>query len=115
MKNRRILICLFGGVIAAAICVIGGVLQGYVTAVTVSYLAASVLNRILIGFVIGISGWRINYLLHGAIIGLLVSLVSSLNLLSVHMTQFIMYTGVGVLYGIGIEILATRIFKAPMV
>ncbi len=114
MNTKRLGIGILGGVIAAVICVAGGMVQGYVTEISVPYLAASVLNRIIIGFVIGISGWRINYLIHGAVIGLLISLISSLKLLSVDMTQFVMYTGAGILYGIGVEILATKVFKSPV-
>jgi hypothetical protein len=37
-----------------------------------------ILGRTLIGFIIGISAWRINYLIQGVLIGLIVSLPMAL-------------------------------------
>ena len=76
--------------------------------------AATVANRLLLGFVIGISCWRINYLLHGAILGLILSLSVSIGFLPGNLLGFFLYTSAGILYGIFIEWLSTDVFKAPM-
>ncbi|OGC76113.1 MAG: hypothetical protein A2145_04340 [candidate division Zixibacteria bacterium RBG_16_40_9] len=44
--------------------------SGFTSAVTL----AVILDRVILGFVLGISGWRVNYLVHGIFLGALVSL-----------------------------------------
>lgn len=77
-------------------------------------LISSIGNRILIGFVIGISAWRIHYLLHGALMGLIVTLSTSLGILVQSISGFLMFTIAGIVYGFLIELFATKIFKAKM-
>jgi hypothetical protein len=114
MYQKRLIICLIGGVTSAIICVSGGFLLGLITNFTLSVLATSIANRILIGFVIGISNWKTNYLFHGAVIGLVVSLSTSIGSIADDMLGFTLYTLAGIVYGMLIEYLATKLFKAPM-
>ncbi len=113
MNIKRVIICVIGGIIAAAIC-IGGMATGGRVELTGVIIATGIGNRVLIGVVIGISGWRINYLLHGALIGFLVTLSSSVGILFNSMQGFAMYTAAGIIYGVLIEFFATKVFKAPM-
>ena len=112
MSYKRLLICILGGVISAIICISGGIIRGAVTGLSF-ILFSSILNRIMIGFIIGISGWKkLNYILHGAVIGLLVSITKSLTFLPADKLSFILFTSAGIIYGIFIEILSTNLFKA---
>ena len=111
MNGKRITICVIGGVIAGIICVLGMKSSGRME-VTTPILLSSIGNRVLIGFVIGISGWRMHYLLHGALIGLLVTLSSSVAI--PNMNGFLLYTIAGMVYGLLIELAATKFFKAGM-
>ena len=77
-------------------------------------LISSIGNRILIGFVIGISAWRIHYLLHGALMGLIVTLSVSIGILLDSVAGFLMFTVAGLIYGFLIELFTTKIFKAKM-
>jgi len=77
-------------------------------------LISSIGNRILIGFVIGISAWRIHYLLHGALMGLIVTLSISIGILLDIFAGFLMFTVAGLIYGFLIEFFATKVFKAKM-
>lgn len=114
MYPKRLSVCLLGGMISAVICFIGGqVIHGW-PAITWHAVAVTLANRLLLGFVIGISSWHINYLLHGAILGLLVSLTVSIGFLPTGFIDLLIYTSAGVLYGIFIEFLSTRVFRAPM-
>jgi hypothetical protein len=114
MTKRRLWVCLLGGVLAALICLLAGqIIRGFPT-LTLERLAASVANRLLLGFAIGISGWRIHHLLHGAVLGLVVSLSVSIGVVSSDLVGFFLYTAAGVGYGLLIEWLATDVFKAPM-
>ena len=113
MNKKRLFICLIGGVICSIICATGMKLTNASATIPI-ILASGIGNRILIGFVIGISGWKINYLLHGAFLGLIVTLSTSIGLLTQDLIAFTIYTCVGIIYGIVIEIFSTKIFKAKM-
>jgi hypothetical protein len=113
MYPERLGICMGGGVISALICIVGSqIIHGF-PPITIDTMAATVANRLLLGFVIGISSWGINYLLHVAILGLILSLTVSIGFLS-NLTDFTLYTSTGVLYGVMIEYLSTVVFKSPM-
>lgn len=113
MYPKRLGICMGGGVISALICIVGSqIIHGFPT-ITIDMIAATVANRLLLGFVIGISSWGINYLLHGAALGLILSLTVSICFLG-NLTDFVLYTSAGVLYGVMIEYLSTVVFKSPM-
>ncbi len=113
MNIKRVIICTIGGMIAAAIC-IGGMANSGRIELTPVIIATGIGNRILIGFVIGISNWRINFLLHGAIIGFLVTFSSSIGIIFNNIQGFAMYTAAGIVYGVLIELFATKVFKAPL-
>jgi hypothetical protein len=115
MYRRRLWICMLGGVISAVLCLIGHEVIYNFPRITWEDLAVTVANRLLLGFVIGISGWRINHLLHGAILGLIVSLSVSIGFFPDGMLGFFAYTPAGILWGILIEWLSTDVFKSPMI
>jgi hypothetical protein len=96
------------------ICLVGRQIIFGFPEILLENIAATVANRILLGFVIGISAWRINYLIHGALLGLILSLSVSIGFLPINIVGFFLYTTAGILYGILIEWLATGVFKAPM-
>ena len=113
MNSKRVLICLLGGVLASVFCVLGRqVIYGFAD-MTMNTVAHTIANRLLLGFVIGISGWRIHHLLHGALLGLLFSLSVSIGYLPDGMIDFVAYTLAGTFYGVAIEWLATDLFSAP--
>jgi hypothetical protein len=114
MYQKRLLACMLGGVLSAVICIAGRQIIFGFPEITWENIAATVANRLLLGFVIGISCWRINYLLHGAILGLILSLSVSIGFLPGNLLGFFLYTSAGILYGIFIEWLSTDVFKAPM-
>ncbi len=113
MNRKRVLICIFGGAISAAFCVLGRqVIYGF-TEITMETIAHTIANRLLLGFVIGISCWRINHLVHGALLGFLFSLSVSIGYLPDGMIDFVAYTLAGTFYGVLIEWLSTDLFSAP--
>jgi len=114
MYKRRLLACMLGAVISALICLVGRqVIFGF-PEILWENIAATVANRLLLGFVIAISGWRINYLLHGAVLGLILSISVSIGFLPDNALGFVLFTTAGILYGIMIEWISTDVFKAPM-
>jgi hypothetical protein len=81
--------------------------------------AGIIMNRAFIGFVIGISGWKINYLLHGILMGFIITLGISIYPffnpeIKNPMMGFIMLSIGGIIWGFLIELLTTKVFKAPM-
>ena len=111
--NKRIYACLLGGLISACICLGGSqVIFGF-PKIEWSTISMTVANRLLLGFVIGISSWRIKHHLHGALLGLILSLTESIGFLPDETLKFILYTGAGIFYGVMIDWLATDIFKTP--
>ncbi len=112
MSNNRILTCMLGGVISACICLVGiQIIFGF-PGITWSTVSTTIANRLLLGFVIGISSWRIKHHLHGALLGLILSLTVSIGFLPEEILKFSLYTGAGIFYGILIDWLATDIFKS---
>lgn len=111
MDRRRFWVCLMGGVISAAICLTGREIIFGFPVIRWPDVAATMANRILMGFAIGISSWKLPHLLHGALIGLFFSLSVSIGFLPADILEFGLYTVAGVFYGIFIEWLATDIIK----
>ena len=112
MKNNRLLICIIGGIIAGIICSVGGHLSGNIAEFSFLLIADTFFNRLMLGFIIGISRLKINYLLHGMLIGFLVSLISSISFLEDGITGFLFFTTAGIIDGLLIELIATKVFKA---
>lgn len=113
MNTKRVLVCLLGGVISAAFCILGRqVIYGF-GEIHMSTISHTIANRLLLGFVIGISSWRINHLVHGALLGFLFSLSVSIGYLPTGMLDFVAFTLAGTFYGVLIEWLSTDFFSAP--
>jgi len=73
-----------------------------------------IFSRALIGFVIGISAWKIFYLLHGVILGFVVSLPMALASLSMPDKGFKIFLGtlvMGMIYGFLIELITHLVIK----
>lgn len=114
MYSKRIVACSIGAVISAAVCLTGSqIIHGW-PPLSWHIFSVTAANRLLLGLVIALSSWRTNHLLHGAVLGLVVSLTVSVGFLPDRPLDFSLYTGAGILYGLFIEILATNVFKAPV-
>lgn len=98
------------GIVAGLLCWQGGQSVGIVY--TTGMVAGTILNRAFIGFVIGISALPIHHLAHGVLIGVLGSL--PMAVLSPNVQGAVMLTLYGALWGLLIEVIATKVFKAPM-
>jgi len=79
---------------------------------TGSVMLLIVLGRTMLGFTIGISALRLNWILHGIILGILCSIPMAIPVLpdiKIFIGTFIM----GIIYGLLIEGLTSKVFKAP--
>jgi len=83
-------------------------------------LASIFTGRVLIGFVIGISGLKMIWGLHGILIGLIVSIPTSIGAMIGSNAQFgkwelfFMTLIMGAIYGFMIELVTSGIFKAKV-
>lgn len=114
--TKRLFIALIFGVVAGVICGWGSISQAAEEMKQMIFWSA-LLNRAFIGFVIGISAWRLGWVLHGIVIGFLGSLPLSFPLIfnpDAGFMVFIMFTVAGIVWGFFIELLTTVVFKAPM-
>jgi hypothetical protein len=117
MVAKRFWICLICGVIAGLICAWGGSSEIPEGVSKPMVFWSSLLNRAFIGFVLGISAWRIGWALHGILIGLLGTLPMSFPLIfseQAGFSVFLIYTIAGIVWGFLIELVASVIFKAKM-
>lgn len=114
MYQKRFLVCILGGGISAVMCIVGRQLIFGFPEITWNVLSMTIANRLFLGFVIGISCWRVNYLMHGALLGLLLSLTVSIGFFPNDILPFFLYTSAGIFYGVFIEWLSTIVFKSPM-
>ncbi|MDH4223386.1 MAG: hypothetical protein OEV55_07605 [candidate division Zixibacteria bacterium] len=76
MRRSKIIIATILGFIAGIVCLLLSKSGG--EPISANFAWSIILGRTLIGFTIGISTWKINYLLHGILIGLIVSLPMAL-------------------------------------
>jgi hypothetical protein len=114
MNTKRIIICTIGGIVAGIICMIGGYLRGFITEISILGLLPFFFNRIVLGFVIGISNLKLHYLLNGVVIGLVISLISAFVAIENNIFAFIAFTVAGMIYGALIDWTATKLCKCPV-
>ncbi len=116
MSFKRFIIALLMGVLAGLACILisGGFQQ------SLRVLATIFTSRLLIGFVIGISGLKIGWALHGLLMGLVVSIPSGFAASISPPPEFgkwemlAMWIVAGAIYGLIIELVTSLIFKAKL-
>jgi hypothetical protein len=114
MYAKRFWLCLFLGFIAGIICAWTGYSQTPEEIRTMASLQV-VLNRALIGFLIGISAWKMSWAAHGIVLGLIGTLPLSVPLIVTPQAGFgifVMYTLAGAVWGFLIELVTSVVFKA---
>ncbi|TKJ37980.1 hypothetical protein CEE37_13540 [candidate division LCP-89 bacterium B3_LCP] len=117
MYAKRFWLCLILGFIAGLICATVGNAQIPKDIRTMVFISV-VLNRAMIGFVLGISAWKTNWAVHGIVIGIIGSLPLSIPLIWNPEAGFCVcgaYTLGGAIWGFVIELLTSVVFKAKMV
>jgi hypothetical protein len=109
---KRITIATLFGVVAGALCATISFRAGILTFTAIN-LVWILLNRTLMGFVIGISGLKLHWAWHGVLMGVVVGAIFSwfLYMRGVGMAP---YSPIGnAIFGLMIEFFTTVVFKAP--
>jgi hypothetical protein len=116
MYAKRFWLCLFSGLIAGLICAWTGYSQTPVEIRTMAFISV-VLNRTFIGFVLGVSNWKLKWATHGIVMGILGTLPMSIPLIfspQAGLAICLMYTVAGAVWGFLIELVTSVFFKAKM-
>ena len=113
---KRILISTFFGLVAGGICA-SGAFYGHLLKFSVASLIWILLNRAVMGFVIGASGLKLHWAWNGILIGVIVGSIFSYFLF--------MNLGPGIVppvnaivngvFGLVIEFFTTKVFRQPIV
>lgn len=110
---KRVAIATVFGIVAGLLCTVGVMNMG-VKLTHVSFIWI-LLNRTMLGFVIGISGLRLHWALHGLLLGAIVGLLFSYYWwMSGSGTVLILSTFLAsIVFGLLIELFTTVVFKQP--
>lgn len=117
MRNR-VIVATLAGVLAGISCWLGGQ-YGLGYAHSPLQVVHTVGSRTLIGFVIGISGLRMNWQVHGLLLGVIVGAPFALGHLMTFTASWydtavgLMLFPLGAFYGWAIELITTKIFRLP--
>ena len=113
INKKRILIGSLFGFLTGIICYLGGRfgLKDQISTTMFFYILA---NRALIGFVIGISPFRMHWAFHGIMIGAIVGLpfASGCLLEQNNLETALAALALGAVYGLIVELFTTVVFKA---
>jgi hypothetical protein len=114
-KALRIVAATILGAVAGIVCWQLGKSSEKIT-LDLPMILGIIANRTLLGFIIGISGLRgLNYLVHGVIIGLVATIPMSIYpLAGGDVVSFALLEAAGAVYGLLIELVVTRLLKAPI-
>ena len=112
MSTKRVVIATIMGVVSGVVCwqlaSSGGTLPWNIS-------ASIFLSRVMLGFAIGISAWKMAWWLHGIVMGVIFSLPGAIAGMSNPEKGFFILIGtiaMGVIYGIVIELVTSILFKA---
>ena len=114
MRGSRVLVTTILGFVFGIVCWL--LASSGSPEMTASIAWSIILSRALFGFVIGISAWKINYILHGIILGFIVSIPMALSSLGVIGFKIFLGTLImGMIYGFLIELITHFVVKEKKV
>ena len=112
MLTKRIIIATIMGAICGIVCWQLASSDGNLTW---PITASIILGRVLLGFGIGISAWKMAWWLHGIIMGIIFSIPMAFGAIIGNDQAFFVFIGtivMGCIYGIVIELVTSVFFKA---
>jgi hypothetical protein len=116
---KRLIIAIILGILAGLACAylskpsLMATMPAAMVPATMCHIA---MNRTLIGFIIGVSAWRMHWAIHGIVIGFIGSLAIAAPLVGEPggVRGFVMLMVAGIVWGFLIELITAVVFKAPM-
>jgi hypothetical protein len=112
---KRMIVAIFFGLVAGAICATGSFMAGILTFSAVNLIWV-LLNRAVMGFVIGASGLKLHWAWNGVVMGLAVGSIFSYSLFMNMGPSLLPVVNffVNGLFGLMIEFFTTKVFKQPV-
>jgi hypothetical protein len=109
--KKRVIIATVLGIIAGILCYAGGTMSGvnFTTGMTLG----TILNRAVIGFLIGVSAWKIGWVLHGILMGAIGGSPLWLAAIDSGINSLLILLVFSVVWGFLIELVTTKVLKAP--
>ena len=116
VETKRILVALVFGFISGLICYVGGLFLGPALTYNAVQIINVFVNRMLIGFVIGISDLKMRWYLHGIVIGTIIGLPFLLHdmIMGIDIMILIGVVVISAIFGLMIEFFTTKVFNAPV-
>ena len=111
---KRIIIATILGLIAGIICYMGSKSSAPVE-YNLAMTMETIFNRMIIGFLIGVSGWKMQWAIHGIIMGFIGGAPLWLSSYQGGMNALIIMLVASVVWGFLIELITTKAFKAPQI
>ncbi len=111
LTSKRVIITTLCGALCGLFCMFLASSDPNAAPLSVNTKWLIVLGRTMLGFTIGISALRLNWWLHGIVLGIITSIIMAVPVLSdpkIAVGTMVM----GVVYGVLIELVATKFFKA---
>jgi len=109
---KRIIIATILGLIAGILCYMGSKSSARVE-YNIAMTMETIFNRMVIGFLIGVSGWKMKWALHGIIMGFIGGAPLWLASIQGGITALIIMLVASIVWGFLIELIVTKVFKAP--
>ena len=115
VESKRIIVGTIFGFIAGLLCYVGGFMLGIGYGYTIFQIINVFVNRMLIGFVIGISALKLKWYIHGLVIGEIVGLPFFFYdlILGADSSLLIVVLIASGVFGILIEYFTSFVFNAP--
>jgi Na+/proline symporter len=116
---KRLIIAVILGILAGLACAFlskPSLMASLAPAMVPATMCHIALNRTLIGFIIGVSAWRMHWAIHGIVIGFIGSLAITAPMVGEpgQVGGFVIMMVAGMVWGFLIELITTVVFKAPM-
>ena len=115
--GKRIFIATLTGIVMGILCWKSGEMLGLIENISEIRIANIIGHRALMGFVIGISALRLKWATHGIVIGSIVGALFILYDAQMGMPNTILFGMLipgNAVYGLIIEFVTTKLFRAPV-
>ncbi len=108
---KRVILATILGLIAGILCYLGGKSSG--VEFNLAMTMETIFNRAIIGFLIGVSAWKMNWALHGIVMGFIGGIPLWLASAQGGAKALILMLVASIVWGFLIELITTKVFRAP--
>ena len=110
--GKRVIVATVLGLIAGILCLLGAKYMAG-TQCDAGMTLGIIFNRAVIGFLIGVSAWKLNWALHGIVMGAIGGSPMWLGAVSQGFGTLVLLSVFSIIWGFLIELFTSKVFKAP--